>query len=1302
MWTMPVFSGGNTELTAEMLDTVVEYLRRQGRIIPSPEVAVDQTPDGWMIRLNNPPGMWGRLERSAADRWAWTQMELAPNGRFAPHPSGRAGSTQSQWAEEVNGLVPPAGTIVWLEPTGDATGRMAFAAPLVAAGRSSVFWAEIQSAAGGRYGYREVEISLGRFAPVPRGRTAHAGGRGTAVEAGGSTAVPVGAVVLMFDFFPVNGNSPPSDEVVFRYGAATTRWGKLSGRTTNTIYSVDLSESTVGLWTAVVTDEDSGESYTAQIPSDASTVTAQNALNKAIGEDLVRVSGVEGSDGSGGPYLVEFIERLGGSRRVTLTVDGTALSGGEEDEEEVEGEEEEEVEEGEEDEEDEEEEEPVTSGAATVSRVQAGKDDPYTDGKGAYGWYEVEFFTPEGDDIYTDDGVRPKPDGLSSDWPFGAAYEAGGETNVPVGTIVRIYPGPAVQVAGRELPDTHYLFRYQGEIGRWAMIGTAGRWLVDLGRPTAGLWVVHWDDHEKNPLAVRRNASLTVSALDTDISASFGWPQPVPTRKFVSGEWATEDVITTGFTLPLPATAEEIQAGYEERFPILVGNVTVTGGPLGTVTTAIDATDPCAPVAVRTGVPVVIALTGDLAGCHGVTPPAATVQTPTFSTGIGFGGRVFTTVTASGSRILVRYDTSLGELGEYNPPGTPFGRDLAVLSTADFGTIACRPIAPTALADGLPEVYGSTTANRVPFVIDAAGYDGDADLPTVSIASFLAYGDDGTEEGEATITADPPIPAPVIEEDDEDEEGEGDEDEEEEEEAVGAAAAHRGGGVYYATLLHRDPLQSAGDVDYLLTPALIDTRVPVVSAVEVNGRTNVPVRGVVRLWTTGKLDYAPGATEPVPERWAFQGPPTGFWATVRANNGDGEYEVTPALSAWAALRHVAAAEVSGNLSVPVGTKVWVDADADGQQFRFEEYPYDTVALVTYAGPPGVYTDQPAATGFIVLSGPSSRCVVEGDTALVAGFVYAGLRSGSVPAAAAGTTLPVYTVSLAAPVLAAAGVAGALTDASQVLGAGDKIALGGFVTWGKATTGSAGGEAIPAGGRWVAESSAGSMFVGSVSAGGNRWGYRATGDAVGHQVYGGGVWGDVISLSGGVMRVTSPPSVFGPPGPAFVAPTLPFYIATGSGASAYAVYQVTRVCLVPPTTPSPTVYYFDFTVTLTGFGNGGGGGKWQVCSVAENLFGPSLTSFWTDQAAFAHDGTVGQAGTIKIPGLRSDLDFDLTFAGGILTAVSAGAGMTPFGSGFGVTYGSLADGFGTGFPDYHGATTIGISNLGLVQSITTIP
>ena len=228
-----------------------------------------------------------------------------------------------------------------------------------------------------------------------------------------------------------------------------------------------------------------------------------------------------------------------------------------------------------------------------------------------------------------------------------------------------------------------------------------------------------------------------------------------------------------------------------------------------------------------------------------------------------------------------------------------------------------------------------------------------------------------------------------------------------------------------------------------------------------------------------------------------------------------------------------------------------------------------------------------------------------------------------------------------------------------------------------------------------------MFVGSVSAAGTRWGFRSTGPAVGRQVYAGGVVGDVVGLADGVMRVTVPMD-FSNTVQLFTAPTVPFLVATGSGAGSYAVYRVTRVCPVP-VPPTENRNKLDFHVETTTYGTGGGaGGKWKVCGVAENLFGPAKTSFWTDQAAFAYGGAAGQAGSVTIPGLRSDLDFTLTFAGGIQTAVSAGAGMTPYGSNFGVTYGGLFDGGGSGPPDYHGATAIAINDLGLVYSIVTIP
>ena len=279
---------------------------------------------------------------------------------------------------------------------------------------------------------------------------------------------------------------------------------------------------------------------------------------------------------------------------------------------------------------------------------------------------------------------------------------------------------------------------------------------------------------------------------------------------------------------------------------------------------------------------------------------------------------------ASGSRLLLYYNVILGEVGEYEPTGTPFGADLAAIATADFGAVAVRPVAPVDINTGsLEGFYGTPRADRIPFTIDVAGYDGDADLPTVSITSFLAYGEDGTEEGEATITADPAVPAPPAEVEGDDEEGEEGEVVAEGDGGNGTAA-HRGRGVYYATLLQPADYSAAFNDAKPLAPALIDTRLAVVSAVEVNGRETVPVRGVVRLWTSGKLDYAPGADEPVPERWSFQGPPTGFWATVRHNAGGGEYTLTPALSAWANARYVTAEEVSGNRFVPRRVRAFVD------------------------------------------------------------------------------------------------------------------------------------------------------------------------------------------------------------------------------------------------------------------------------------------------------------------------------------------------------------------------------------------
>lgn len=73
MWNAPRFEAG-TELTAATLNAVVDYVRRQSRLVPGPEVLVDETPDGFVIRLAPGAGFWARLTGSGAGPLPWEEL----------------------------------------------------------------------------------------------------------------------------------------------------------------------------------------------------------------------------------------------------------------------------------------------------------------------------------------------------------------------------------------------------------------------------------------------------------------------------------------------------------------------------------------------------------------------------------------------------------------------------------------------------------------------------------------------------------------------------------------------------------------------------------------------------------------------------------------------------------------------------------------------------------------------------------------------------------------------------------------------------------------------------------------------------------------------------------------------------------------------------------------------------------------------------------------------------------------------------------------------------------------------------
>ena len=98
----PFFSGGNTELTAEMLNLMLEQMRRQSRLVPAYPILIDRSGEGWQIRLAGVRGFWGIAgghEGGAVYRWQ--EAYLTRQG-WRVRPGGRAGGGPTG-AIEVNG-----------------------------------------------------------------------------------------------------------------------------------------------------------------------------------------------------------------------------------------------------------------------------------------------------------------------------------------------------------------------------------------------------------------------------------------------------------------------------------------------------------------------------------------------------------------------------------------------------------------------------------------------------------------------------------------------------------------------------------------------------------------------------------------------------------------------------------------------------------------------------------------------------------------------------------------------------------------------------------------------------------------------------------------------------------------------------------------------------------------------------------------------------------------------------------------------------------------------------------------------
>ncbi len=256
-------------------------------------------------------------------------------------------------------------------------------------------------------------------------------------------------------------------------------------------------------------------------------------------------------------------------------------------------------------------------------------------------------------------------------------------------------------------------------------------------------------------------------------------------------------------------------------------------------------------------------------------------------------------------------------------------------------------------------------------------------------------------------------------------------------------------------------------------------------------------------------------------------------------------------------------------------------------------------------------------------------------------------------AAGGGTLPVFTVENPMR-LASSGVPGGITTTAQVLGGGDKVALGGVIAWGATPlAGAPAGESLPTGVRWGTTPAALSTFSGSTAVSGARWGFRATGAAAGQIIAPSGSPGGTISAALAAATVLTVTTAFSDPAANV---SVPSYIAIGTAFP----YEVARVTLVCDTTGTGARFTVERGAAGTTAADIPDGTTWTPVNVygAGAVYAPARLSFWTDQAAFACDGTVGGAGTVTIPGVTADRAYTLTFAGGLQTAVTGSSGVTP--------------------------------------------
>ncbi len=391
----PFFSGGNTELTASMLNLMLEQMRRQGRLVPAYPILVNQSGEGWTIRLAGVRGFWAIAGRHEGNgRYGWAEAQLTPAG-WMPRAGGRSGGSTLA-ASEANGRQDVSvGEVLFLVTDGSAPPT--FVAPIPPSLAPQLMWARIDGSGGGGYGWTEMTYLRGQFVVLTGGQTAGVGSPDSAVEVNGLT-VPTGSIVVLY-------RSPGVERgCVFEYGGSDPGfWAVLLRERKGSEYEIDLAGATGGTWTVTF---DPGED--APPGTEAGSVTLAFDATAAEAEDALE--GLTGGDVSvTGSYTFVMAGNLVGESGASLSFDGGGLEPAEPTGDD----------------------EPAEFSA---TQTVVGRDLPYADGRGAYAWVRAEF-----DDFGR---LRPADAGEGSTWPTNLALEANADRTVPEGSVVWVTPRP--------------------------------------------------------------------------------------------------------------------------------------------------------------------------------------------------------------------------------------------------------------------------------------------------------------------------------------------------------------------------------------------------------------------------------------------------------------------------------------------------------------------------------------------------------------------------------------------------------------------------------------------------------------------------------------------------------------------------------------------------------------------------------------------------------------------------------------------------------------------------------------------